>query len=682
MVILLLFLILSVILLRLPFIQTQLGKIATSQLNKTYDTNILVKKVDLSFIGNVKLKNIDIKDHKKDSLIYINSLTTSIFSYKNILDNKLELGEVQMHGLILNMITHEGEEQDNLSVFVDKFDDGSERKPGTPPFLLSSSKLNLSNANFILYDHNKQKLPIVFYKNIIGTVEDFKIEGPVVNGNIRNVALIDNNGIVIENLTTDFMYTKEHMFFKQTKLKTDNSLLNGDIIFSYTIEDLSDFNNKVQIDSDFTESSVSLVDLQKLYSEFGKSDVIKFTGKLKGTLNDFEVNDLKLTSNRNSVIKGDFTFKNVVNTEKGFSLDARIYELSSNYQNLKLLLPNILGKTLPSTFNKFGRFSIAGNSFITEESVNANMVMNSALGRTISDLELTNIDDIDNAKYEGRVEFIDLEFGKIVNDSLIGKLSLMADVKGKGFTLENLDTDIRGEVFKHQYKGYTYSNILVNGNFENKRFNGELIADDENLKMKFNGLADLSSEVYEFDFKADVAHSEFNNLNLFKRDSTAILKGKIDINLIGNSVDNVYGNINFKDASYTNQNDAYYFKDFNVNSTYADTTRVITINSTDIVNGTLKGRFQFEQLGKLAKNSLGSIYTDYEPESVTSGQFLDFNFKIYNKIVEVFFPDVKLGSNTSIKGKIVADTEKFELTFKSPKVEAYQKPGREYPITS
>ena len=667
-----LFLLISVILLRLPVVQTYLGKIATNQLNKTYDTNIVVKKVDLSFLGNVKLKQIDIKDHHKDSLIYIDNLTTSIFSYKNILDNKLELGTVDMDGLILNMVTYEGENNDNLSIFVEKFDSESESSSDTPPFLLLSSQINLSNGRFVLYDKNKKNTPLVFYRNMDGVIEDFKIEGPNVYAKIRGLGFDENHGIEVIDLTTDFAYTKERMTLSQTTLKTKGSQLKGDILFSYKDGKLADFNNKVQITATFDKSAVSLSDLNKFYNEFGKNDVIHFTTNLTGTLNDFKLNQLRLRSNRNSIINGTFHFKNVVNNENGFSLNAQISGLSSNYQNLKLLLPNILGKTLPSSFERFGRFSIKGNSFVTNETVDAKLEMNSVLGTTLTDLKLTNIDDIDNANYKGKVEFVDVELGKMINDSLVGKLSLIADVEGKGFTLETLKTKVKGNVSKHQYKGYTYSNIDVNGVFENQLFNGELNADDENLKMKFRGLADLSSAIYRFNFSADVSYAEFNKLNLFKRDDTAILKGKMDINLLGNSLDNMSGAVVFRNASYTNQNDNYYFTDFNINSKFIDTTRVIKVNSTDIVNGTLKGRFKFKELETLARNSLGSIYTDFEPKKVTSGQFLDFNFKVYNKIIEIFFPEVKLGANTSIKGKIKADNEKFELTFKSPQVEAYK----------
>ncbi len=48
-----------------------------------------------------------------------------------------------------------------------------------------------------------------------------------------------------------------------------------------------------------------------------------------------------------------------------------------------------------------------------------------------------------------------------------------------------------------------------------------------------------------------------------------------------------------------------------------------------------------------------------------------FNFKIYNKIVDVFFPEVKFDPNTFIRGNIIADSGDFKLNFKSPSIIAY-----------
>jgi hypothetical protein len=400
--------------------------------------------------------------------------------------------------------------------------------------------------------------------------------------------------------------------------------------------------------------------------------VLHFKTNLSGTLNDFTAKNLKLRSDLNSIVNGDFHVKNAFNTENGFSVNANISNLTSDYNHLKNLLPNILENSLPSTFKELGRFKISGTSFITPKLIDAKLQMNSDLGTTISDLRLTNIDDIDNASYKGYVKIIDFDLGKFAKDSLIGKLSLEAKIKGRGFTIKDINTSINGRVFKHQYKGYTYKNIDVNGQFQNKKFNGNLISNDENLKLEFNGLADLSTDIYKFDFKSQVAYADFNKLNLFKRDSIAILKGDIEMEFEGNSIDDLAGGIAFKNASYTNQNDGYFFKDFNITSSFMDSVRTLTVNSADIVNGEVEGIFKFKELGNLTRNSIGSIYANYKPFPVASGQYLDFNFKIYNKIVEVFFPEVSLGKNTSIKGKINSDDDTFKLSLNSPKIDIYQ----------
>ena len=655
----------------LPFIQTGIAQIVTKKINKQYDTNIVVQKVDLSYFGNIKLKNIQINDHHNDSLIYIDYLSTSIINYKNALENKLEFDEIDLEGLYLYLKTYKDEQNDNLSIFVEKLDKKDSINNNSPPFLFHSSQIRLKDANFLLYDFNKQEEVIVFYKNIDGYVDDFKIEGPKVYANIRNISLVEDHGINVTSLSTDFEYSKSNMTFNNTSLNTENSSIQADIVFRYENGDLANFNDKVKIEANFMESEVSLIDLNKFYHELGINDKISFTTKLNGTLNDFNLKNLKLVSARNSILNGSLHFKDVVNKTKGFSLDANIYNLSSNYENLKQLLPNILGKTLPSAFMKLGQFNIAGHSYITDEQVDAQLTINGKLGRTVSDLKLTNIDDIDNAKYIGNIEFIDFDFGKIVNDSLIGRISLVAEVDGQGFILDKINTSLKGNVSKYQYKGYTYNDIDVNGIFKNQNFDGSLISRDKNLKMNFQGLADLSSEIYKFDFIADVDYSDFNKLNLFKRDSIAVLKGVVAIKANGNTFDNLAGEINFYNTSYTNQKGRYFFKNFNITSKFTDTIRTIAINSTDIVDGRVIGNFKFNELGKLTNNSLASIYTNYNPAKVSPGQFLDFNFKIYNKIVDVFFPAVNLGPNSSIKGKISSDDQKFELSVRSPKVEVY-----------
>ncbi|MEN8124314.1 MAG: translocation/assembly module TamB domain-containing protein [Bacteroidota bacterium] len=649
-------------------VQTYFANKITTSINKQYGTDINIEKVDLSSIRNVELKNILINDHYSDSLIYVQNLSTSILNYPKIFYNNFDLGDVKLQNGFLKMKTYKDEDTNNLTYFFHSFKKDSTKTSST--FKLSSSSVILENIDYVLYDENKQEAPIVFYKNINGLFDNFNMEGSTIKAAIQDLSTFQNNNITINKFDTDFMYSETEMQFLNTALETENSLISADIIFKYNKDDLSDFKEKVLIDANFKQADIALVDLNNLYGEFGKYDKFHFSTHAKGTLNDFVLHDVDLVSDRGSSLKGTIKMNEVFD-KNNFYLKAKLENITSSYDQLKNLLPNLLGNKLPVSVQKFGQFSSSGIITLDRNNIETKLKSNSKLGSFDSELKLSNIEDIENARYIGKIELTDFKLGEFVKDSLIGELSMTGEIDGSGFTLDLINTIIEGNITKHQYKGYTYSNINVNGIIKNRIFDGQFTVDDPNIKMSFFGLADISKEINEFDFIANVAYANFNKLNLYTKDDKAVLKGIIDIDVKGNSFDNLLGEISFKDASYSNQNDNYYFKDFNVTAKNLDSTRVFAINSTDIVTGKISGNYNYKDLLKIVKNAGGSIYTNYQKENVKAGQQLEFNFNIYNKIIEVFYPEVKVGSNTFVRGKIDADKDEMELLLKSPKIEAY-----------
>ena len=654
--------------LSLSSIQTSIANKVTNSINKKYGTDINIEKVDLSSIRNIELKNILINDHHADSLIFVKNLSTSFLNYQKIFHNNLHLGEIELQNGFLKMKTYKNEDTNNLTYFFRSFKKDSTESSSI--FKLSSSSVVLENIDYILFDENKQESPIVYYMDINGLFNNFELEGSTINANIRGLSTNENHNIEIENFNTDFLYSETEMQFYNTTLQTANSTIDADIVFKYGIDDMPDFNDKVLIDANFKNADIALVDLNILYGEFGKNDKFHFSTHAKGTLNNFILQDIDLVSERNSSLKGTIEMKEVFD-KNNFYLNADFKNITSSYDHLKNLLPNILGNKLPVSLQKFGQFSSSGMITLDRSNIDINLRSKSKLGSFDSELKLSNIEDIENARYIGKVELTDFKLGEFVKDSLIGDLSMEGEIDGRGFTLDSISTIIKGNITKHQYKGYTYSNIDINGVIKNRHFNGQLNIDDPNIKMNFSGLADISKEKSDFDFTADVSYANFNKLNLYTKDEKAVLKGIIDIDVEGNSFDNLLGEISFKDASYSNQNDNYFFKDFNITAKNSDSTRVVAINSTDIVTGKISGNYNYKELLKIVKNAGGSIFTNYQKQTISEGQKLEFNFNIYNKIIEVFYPEVKVGSNTFIRGKIDADKDEIKLLLKSPKIEAY-----------
>ena len=654
--------------LSIPAVQTRLGKYATDRINNDFKTNINIGRVGLQLNGDIELKEILIKDYKKDTLISIGELNSSIISFKNLYNSKLNFGDIDIQNLVFNLKTYEGEDQTNLDVFVEKFDDDNPRV-GPSEFLFSSSDVSIENGIFRLIDENLETPKVFEFTELNANTTNFLINGPEVSARINKFAFIDSRGIAVKNLMANFEYTLDHMSFGDLNIKTEKSELKGDLRFNYKREDLKFFTDKVDVVASFRDSEVSLTELNVFFDEFGINQRAQLNADLSGTLNDLKAENLNVSTSSNTRIIGDITFKNLFsNEEDSFALDGRFQNLASNYKDLTNLLPRILGNSIPTVLSKVGNFKIRGTTHITAKRVDAKVEIDTDLGLINSDLRLTNIDDIDNANYIGNVVLDEFNIGVLINEPLAKSVSLNLDVDGKGFTIDNLRTDVVGDVFVLDYNGYVYEDIKVSGDLGNKIFNGILIADDPNLKLDFNGLIDFSQELKKFDFKADVGYANLRVLNFVTRDSISEFSGLVNITANGASLDNASGAINIKNTVYKNQDSEYNFQDFDILSTFEGEKRTISINSPDIINGNISGVFKTNEIFDLIENSVGSIYTNYIPNEVEEGQYLNFRFNIYSKIAAVFFKDLTLGKNTYIEGRIETDERGFDLTFNSPEI--------------
>ena len=201
----------------------------------------------------------------------------------------------------------------------------------------------------------------------------------------------------------------------------------------------------------------------------------------------------KMKKNKFSEYIKAFDFKNLFNAEKNnFNLDAKFSELTSTYVDLKSLLPNVLGASIPSSFDRLGKFTLVGESKVTTSEIFANVKIETEIGFVDSDLKMTRVNNIDNASYDGNIIFKDFDLGVFIDDPNFGLVSLNLDVNGNGFIAEVLDTQVKGDVYQIVFNDYNYQNIKVAGNIRNKIFDGNLIINDKNLKCDFNGLVDFS----------------------------------------------------------------------------------------------------------------------------------------------------------------------------------------------
>ena len=640
-------------------------------LRKDYKADINVEQVSVSIFGGVKLKKVLIKDYRKNILISAKSIKTNVLSFQKLYNGDLLFGEIRIDSLFFNLKTYKGEKDSNIDKFVALFDSG---KPSTKKFLMKSKNVYISKSTFILTDENHTVPKDLDFKKLNIELSNFKIFGPEVTTNIMKMSFLDHRGLFVDNLDGKFTYTLKHIKLEKFNILTKESFLKGNVVLNYDRKDFVDFVNKVQFDVQLDSASLATNDIRHFYNELGKNQQFKLSSIIRGTLNDLYASKLKLVDQNNSQIIGNLNFKNLFETkEQEFYMKGNFKSISSNYKNLTTLLPNILGKKLPSSLSKLGQFNLRGKTEITTSTIDADFYMTTALGNIQSKLKMTNIDDIDNSSYSGNVILEQFKIGKFLSKKDLGMVTLNLDVDGQGFKIANLNTSFSGDVYKINYKGYNYTNIVVNGNFKKPIFKGKIYVNDPNLFMDFDGLVDLEKKDINYNFNAKIDYANLAKLNFVKSDSISVFKGVIDMKVTGTNLDNLRGAVNIKNTSYQNVKDTYYFDDFDLISSFDENNiRTISINSPDIVQGKVVGKFQIGQLQKMIENSLGSLYANYSPNKVIKGQFLKFDFSVYNKIIEVFFPGISVAPNTVLQGSINSDNNDFKFNFNSPQIAAFE----------
>ena len=610
-----------------------------------------------------------IRDHHKDTLVYASRIQTNILSFRQLYNGDLLFGDIRVDGLLFDMRIHKGERDTNLDHFIRLFDSG---KKSTKKFLMKAENVYVTNSRFMMNDENLTTTKNIDFKNVNALMQNLKLHGPEVTMAIKRMAFRDHRGLQVKNLITDFTYTRKNIFLKKTDLQTEHSYFKGDVGLHYIREDFQDFNNKVRFDIAIASASIATNEIYYFYKELGRDRQFNIKSNLTGTLNNFTANQLELTDDRKTEIIGNVNFRNLLGKkDQGFYMKGNFSKIASDYKNLTGLLPNILGKKLPTTLAKLGHFNLRGKAVITTNDIDADFYMTTALGNLQTDLVMTNIQNIDNAAYTGNIILENFNIGRLLGRTDLGTVSLNLDVDGRGFNQKYLNTTMSGDIYRINYNGYNYSNIAVNGKFKKPIFQGKMVINDPNLLMDFEGMVNLGKKDMQYDFHTKIDYADLVKLKIVKKDTVSIFKGDVRAQVVGNNIDNMYGNIYISQTSYQNSKDTYLFDDFTIASVFDENrVRTITINSPDIIEGKVTGKFEFAQVPKMVQNSLGSLYANYSPNKIKKGQFLKFDFTIYNKVIEIFYPGISIGANTAVSGSINSDIDEFKLDFNSPRIAA------------
>ncbi len=652
----------------IPGVQTYTAQRLTENLNESYGTKINIDKIKININADVELKGALIIDHKNDTLFFAEGIKSSVFNISNLIsENNLDLSSTDIEGLKFNLVQYKDENSDNLSQFLEKLESPQRPDAEKKVFSLHVDDIILLNSEVNIINYNKNTPEIFSISDLGLDLENVNIVGSDISIGINSLSGVTGFGLQIDRLSSKFYMNDNEMRLDNLELETPNSSIATDLKFSYKSGDWADFEEKVRITANFDDDIVSTTDLKYFYDEFGNYEELKLSGDLDGTLNNFTLKNAEISGIQRSEIRGDIQFYNVTDGDK-FTLETDYIDISTNYFDLKRLLPDILGENLPEFIKYIGNFNVKGKTYLKSRDLNADLDIISAVGNGDIELKFIDLDLSEDVQYEGRINLKNFNLGKVSQSKKLGLSSFNVYVKGKGFSAESLDTEVIGKIKNIQINNYNYTDINIDGNLKYPIFDGVLESLDPNFLFDFEGVVDASQSINSFKFKSQIKYADLYKLNFIKKDENSIFKGNVDIDLRATSIDDAVGKISFEEFTYNNSFDDYSFGDFVIESAIENDTQEITINSKDVINGRLYGKYLLSELPEFIEVSFKNLYFRNIVNRKFNNKSINFEFQINNKVVEAFFPEISIEPNTFLNGKISSNEDEMKIRFVSPAI--------------
>ncbi|UKI47006.1 MAG: hypothetical protein L6V92_05740 [Phocaeicola vulgatus] len=174
---------------------------------------------------------------------------------------------------------------------------------------------------------------------------------------------------------------------------------------------------------------------------------------------------------------------------------------------------------------------------------------------------------------------------------------------------------INMNVNRFDYKGYSYENMLLSGNFRRNAFDGTVQIKDPNGSLFANGIFEHRGENSVFNFTADLKHFRPDRLNLSDKYEDPDISLSLNADFVGNNIDNIEGEISLDSIDFRTKPDSFFIKQFVVAASGLSSNRDLKITS-DILNGEIKGAYSF---ATIVPNFLNTV-KEYIPALVKTGE--------------------------------------------------------------
>ncbi len=669
----LILLICSYFILQSPGVQTFLVGKLTEHFSRKYNISVTIKGVSISFFNKLILEEVLILDQKHDSLLYVQEFVASINSF-SIKKRTAGIDKLELNNTIFT-IDPDTAGTPNYQFLVDLF--AKKEAPKTAnslQFDFNMKRLEFNNASVKYGYRDSTGHHLIDLRNITLGISDLELQYEKITFLITQFQLNDHKDFRLEDFSARFIATSDSMNLMNLHALTSNSEITELNVMIEKKKPGTEFDlKKMKVNMDLKKSRISLKDLGMMVPFLkGMDEDIDVSGQVSGTLVDLKGKNIQLSMGDNTQLAFDIYLNGLpelANTYMHIDLKQSFADFS-DLSRVKLPDNFLLQQlTVPSQLLNAGVIEYKGNFTGFLSDFVAYGTFKSKWGVLTTDLSFVPSDG-EKLKINGKLRTVDFKIGKLFQTDLLDGITFNGDIKGiLNQQNYNFSAKVSGKIDSVFVYNYQYKDILLNGDVLNKKFDGYLLVDDPNLKLRFDGKFDLNLPDPVFNFEMLLAKADLRALNFDRKFKQSEISFALNANFTGSTIDDIDGSIHFTKGTYRNENDSVSFDNFDLKTFYQNGP-VLQVRS-DFLDADIHGQYEFHNLHYSVKKIIAKYLPSAGltfPLQVTQNNF-DFklSLKDINRFTRVLMPDLTM-TPAQIDGSINSDKSTVTINALFPEI--------------
>ncbi|WP_131536067.1 translocation/assembly module TamB domain-containing protein [Pedobacter nototheniae] len=484
---------------------------------------------------------------------------------------------------------------------------------------------------------------------------DISYSAAGIKANVKSGALKEKSGFILSDLKGLAVYNDKQIKLNDFVLKTPNTTIENATELNFTsMDDLTKHPEKVKLSLNFKNTTIGLKDAGFFSDAIPanyRNEKIKVNADVYGYLNNLSIPKLQISGLKSTQIDISGTAKGLPDIKKTI-LDLNIKKLYLTKSDILVVVPK---KSLPSNLDLPNIINARGNFKGSMTDFKTNLNVQTDMGGAILVAQMNGPKGKES--YKANVDLNNFNVGKLLKmQPKLGRISVKADVTGKGLDPKKIDAKFNAKVLSAYYNKYTYRNLSLAGNYSNQNINIKSSMPDSNANFTLDAKVNMGGKYPAV--KANLNLKEVNLKALNFTPGVLSAAGLVKVDLATADADYLNGTVDITGLQVVKDQQRINVDTILVKAKTTATESELSLKS-EILSAKVDGKYQLTKLGSAVINQINKYYAFGEVTKIPDQRFRFFVQVYDSKLLKSFVPQLTVFKPSQFYGLI--DTQKDSL---------------------